>query len=76
MKKLFIFLCVAFLFILGGCATDGSFDPSKIPTIIIENPETGERKGCERIPSEGILRCSVMIDGQNVITDFPLSDPK
>jgi len=76
MKKLFIFLCVAFLLILGGCASDGSFDASRIPTIVIENPETGERRGCERIPSENILRCSVVIDGQNVITDFPLFDEK
>lgn len=76
MKKFFIILCVAFLFILGGCASDGSFDASKIPPIMIEDPATGERQGCERIPSEGVLRCTAVIDGKNVTTDLPLSDSK
>lgn len=72
LKILFLILIVPFL---AGCAADGSFDWSKVPMIQIEDPETGLVEGCKRIPAEKLIRCSKVISGKNVITDFPIDDP-
>ena len=73
MRLSLVLIFILTIFLTTGCT--GVIDPNQVPTVIIEDTETGQRQGCERMEDIKVLRCTVIVDGKKVITEYPLKDP-